>query len=466
MKPFVSRRSMKQYPLDLDKIADCFVAIDFETDGRDSQNGRVIEIGACFFENGKPAKTFSSLVHSVETVSPFITELTGITSEMVQTAPPEKEVWEQFVRFLGGALEGKEIVVAHNAGFDTAFLKATLERLGYSATIRYLDTVDLSQKLLPHMSRHALNVVCEELAIELENHHRALDDAVACGHILARLMSDQAALKRHVKNVAQALSKRELEIVSAIVSMGEADWGVGKSGSSVVTVRAKGRPVCSFVCAGDSFSLLANADLLEQCPWTWTFANQKECEYGLFRLSLDEIGQLEYFKPYIQASIQKAMERPFEDESRRVEWMYGIEKQTYEKVRPRLREIVLTSSYTQKEAKPVPFAQKLKIEAAKPFNLADYERGLAYRFYLTKAIEARKRRRYTPAKTFLKKAYANGLRCAELFVEIANVYQHQKQAGKEVEWLLKGASFMDAIHFKKERQLLLLRAAKRLAKQP
>ena len=87
---------MKQYPLDLDKIADCFVAIDFETDGRDSQNGRVIEIGACFFENGKPAKTFSSLVHSVETVSPFITELSGFWAARWK----ERKSWSPTMRAL------------------------------------------------------------------------------------------------------------------------------------------------------------------------------------------------------------------------------------------------------------------------------------------------------------------------------------------------------------------------------
>lgn len=465
MKPLVTRRILKEYPLTLNKIADRFVAIDFETDGRDCENGRVIEIGACFFENGQPVKTFSSLVHSVDYLPPFITELTGITIDMVRNAPAEPGVWKRFVEFLDGALEGQEIIVAHNAAFDTSFLKTSLERLGYSGTIRYLDTVDLSQKLLPYMSGHALNKVCAELQIELENHHRALDDAVACGNILATLMNDEDSLKKYTKRAVQKLSKQEIEIASAIFSMQEADWGILRHSNAVVTLYVKGLPVFSFVARSSKFYFLADADLLEYYPWAWTFANQKECEYGLFRIPIDTIDQLGYFRPYVIKKIKQAMETPFEDAGRHNEWKYGIAKQTYKKIKPHIHEVALSSTYSKRKGRPVRFARQLACEENRLFDRIDYEHGLVYKFYLTRAIDARKQHQYELAHTFLRQAYRNGLRTAEMFVEIANFYKHHHKPEKEVEWLLKGAQCMNAINLVKERQLLLLRAAKLMDRQ-
>lgn len=476
-KEHVTRRCIKEYPLTLDKITDRYIAIDFETDGRDSKNGRVIEIGACLFENGKPTKKFSSLVHSVDHLPEFITELTGISLDMVLQAPPEEKVWKEFVEFLGDALYGQELIVAHNAGFDTGFLKATLERLGYSGQIRYLDTVHLSQVLLPYMSGHALNKVCEELQIELEHHHRALDDAIACGMILSVLRDDEDSLKKYTKQAVPKLTSKEMEVASIVFSMlieqgiFEKDLGIRKNSHGIVSLYCE-KEFFHYVIKDERLYLLANLDILNECPWKWSFANQSECEKGLFRLPIHEVKQLDYFRSWIIEQAKKGkeeMDRELaRDPSLKIEWMYGIQRQTFKKIKPHL-DLQKTIEFDGKPCKgrSIELLQPLLVEKSvdRLFDLSDYEDGLVYKFYLNKAIEARKQHQFKQAHAYLQRAYANGLRCAEMYVEIANYYKYEHKKSKEIEWLITGAKMMDSLHLIKERQLLLLRAGKLLCKK-
>ncbi|EOS61718.1 exonuclease, DNA polymerase III, epsilon subunit [Firmicutes bacterium M10-2] len=476
-KEHVTRRCVKEYPLMLDKMTDRYIAIDFETDGRDSKNGRVIEIGACLFENGKPTKKFSSLVHSVDYLPQFITELTGISLDMILHAPSEEKVWKEFVKFLDGALCGRELIVAHNAGFDTGFLKAGLERLGYSGQIRYLDTVHLSQKLLPYVSGHALNKVCEELQIELEHHHRALDDAIACGMILSVLRTDEDSLKKYTKQAVAKLTSKEMEVASIVFSMlieqgiSEKNFGIKKSSQGIVSLYYENE-FFHYVIKDEHVYLLANLDALNKCPWKWTFANQNECEKGLFRLPIHDVRQLDYFRSRIVERAKKEKEetdREFaRDPSLRTEWKYGIQRQTFKKIKPHL-DLQKTIVFDGKPCKgrSIELLQPLFFEKSvnRLFDLSDYEDGLIYKFYLSKAVEARKQHQFKQAHAYLQRAYANGLRCAEMYMEIANYYKYQDKKHKEIEWLITGAKMMDALHLIKERQLLLLRAGKLLCRK-
>ena len=102
---------------------------------------------------------------------------------MVKDAGTVEEVLPRFLDFSGDA-----VIVAHNAAFDTSFIKRNAENLGLSFDKCVLDTLGLSRFLLPELKNHKLDTLSEELGITLENHHRAVDDAAATGDIFLRLM--------------------------------------------------------------------------------------------------------------------------------------------------------------------------------------------------------------------------------------------------------------------------------------
>ncbi|MBT3664953.1 3'-5' exonuclease, partial [bacterium] len=86
-----------------------YVALDFETTGLDSDFDRVIEVAAIVFKDGKPKKTFSTLVNPEKNISPFITNITGISNSMVNTAPKESEIINELMKTIGN-----HPIVAHN----------------------------------------------------------------------------------------------------------------------------------------------------------------------------------------------------------------------------------------------------------------------------------------------------------------------------------------------------------------
>ena len=90
-----------------------FVALDFETTGLDPNYDKVIEVAAILFKNGEPKKTFSTLINPEQNISPFITNITGISNSMVSDAPKEKDIIGKLVKILG-----HHPVVAHNIKFD------------------------------------------------------------------------------------------------------------------------------------------------------------------------------------------------------------------------------------------------------------------------------------------------------------------------------------------------------------
>ena len=115
---------------------------------------------------------------------PFkITDLTGITDDMVMDAEPVEEVLPKFLDFVGDA-----VLVAHNAGFDVSFIEQNCRYQEIEKEFISVDTVALARVLLPTLSKYKLNVVAKALNISLENHHRAVDDAQATAEIFVRFV--------------------------------------------------------------------------------------------------------------------------------------------------------------------------------------------------------------------------------------------------------------------------------------
>ena len=159
-----------------------FVAFDIETTGFSPQDCRIIEIGATKISNGKITDTFSTFVNPHVPIPYDIEQLTTITDLMVKDAPDIEDVLPEFLEFCEGC-----VLVAHNADFDTSFIRANCERMGLSYDYTALDTVALSRAMLPNLKHFKLHQVAKELKVTLETHHRAVDDADCCGNIFIKL---------------------------------------------------------------------------------------------------------------------------------------------------------------------------------------------------------------------------------------------------------------------------------------
>ena len=160
-----------------------FVAFDLETTGLSAQNDTIIEIGAVIMRNGQEVDRFQTFVDPRRKLEKKIIELTGIDDSMLKGAPLIEEVLPKFLEFVGD-----RILVAHNADFDTGFIRAACQRLGLPYAFTSADTLILAQNLMPHLGKFKLDIVSNALSLPDFTHHRAADDAVTCGLIFARFL--------------------------------------------------------------------------------------------------------------------------------------------------------------------------------------------------------------------------------------------------------------------------------------
>lgn len=160
-----------------------FVVFDIETTGLNKATEEITEIGAVKVKDMKITETFSALVNPLKPIPYEITQLTGITNEMVKDKETIKEVMPKFLEFIGDSP-----VVAHNAKFDTGFIKEKCIREGLEFNSTIVDTLTLSRWLVKDIKRYKLNLLAQYFNISLENHHRAVDDATATGEIFIKLI--------------------------------------------------------------------------------------------------------------------------------------------------------------------------------------------------------------------------------------------------------------------------------------
>ncbi len=179
-----------------------FVVLDLETTGLDPAVDEIIDIGAVRFTSRRSEDEFTTLVRPLRHISAFITNLTGISDNMVRYAPRIDEVLPQLREFIGDA-----VIVGHNIRFDLNFLAAA----GLVLDNPVVDTYELASVLLPGASRYGLGALGYMLGIPLRATHRALDDARVNQYLYLAL--------------AEIAEELPIDLVAKIVRLGvDANW--------------------------------------------------------------------------------------------------------------------------------------------------------------------------------------------------------------------------------------------------
>ena len=199
-------------------LDDTFVVFDIETTGLSKETESITEIGAVKVVDGKVIDRFSTFVNPERPIPAEITKLTGITNEMVADAPVITESLPKFLEFCQDA-----VLVAHNANFDTGFIRLNAERkCGIEVKNTVLDTLELSRSLLPELKKHKLDIVCEQLGVSLEGHHRAVNDAEATAEVFLKfidMLVEKEIYKVDDINVfsSQTVNYKKLKAYHAII---------------------------------------------------------------------------------------------------------------------------------------------------------------------------------------------------------------------------------------------------------
>ncbi len=167
-----------------------FVVVDVETTGTGAWRGdRITEVAAVLVRGRSVELVFDSLVNPGQPIPPYITQLTGISDQMVRAAPTFADIAGELAAHLAG-----RVFVAHNALFDWRFLDAEFGRLTTggmeSLAPAQVCTVRLARRILRHLPRRNLDAVCAHYGVAIHGRHRAGGDAVATAQVLVGLVRD------------------------------------------------------------------------------------------------------------------------------------------------------------------------------------------------------------------------------------------------------------------------------------
>jgi DNA polymerase-3 subunit epsilon len=160
-----------------------YAIVDIETTGGSSRIEKITEIAIYQHDGEKITGEFVTLVNPERNIPYFITNLTGISNEMVEDAPRFFEVAKSIIELTEG-----RTFVAHNARFDYSFIRQEFKSLGYNFKRNILDTVTLGRKLIPGHRSYSLSNICKDLNISINGRHRAAGDAYATVRLFEILM--------------------------------------------------------------------------------------------------------------------------------------------------------------------------------------------------------------------------------------------------------------------------------------
>lgn len=194
-----------------------FVVIDLETTGLSPEWDEIIEVAALRIQDGEIIASYQSLVKPNEEIDEFITELTGITVEMLSEAPSVEEVLPAFRDFIGD-----DLVVGHNVSFDVGFIYDNFEKyLGVPFSNNYIDTMRISRKAMPELAHHRLKDMVNIFNIVTEGQHRALADChstYSCFFALLSHIQKTIGTEEFIKSFAPKPYNRPKVDLSAITA--------------------------------------------------------------------------------------------------------------------------------------------------------------------------------------------------------------------------------------------------------
>lgn len=161
-----------------------FIAFDLETTGTVPGVDQIVEIGAVRFINGEPEAIFATLIDPRRPIPPGASAVNGILDSMVAGKPLVESVLGSFAEFCGD-----DVLVAHNAPFDTQFLTADIKKFEtISPSGIILDTLPIARKVFPGLPNYKLGTLIQHLKIPSSNFHRAEEDATYCGRVFLELI--------------------------------------------------------------------------------------------------------------------------------------------------------------------------------------------------------------------------------------------------------------------------------------
>ena len=163
-----------------------YCVLDLETTGFSYIADRITEIGVIKYKDGNIIDSFECFVNPEIPIPKRVTEITNITNEMVKDAETIDKVLPKLIEFLGDS-----VLVAHNADFDTSFLKHNFKKYGYEFNYTYIDTLRLAKSIFPEFKKYKLGIIAENLGIVVEVAHRALDDVKTLVEVY-KVMVDKA----------------------------------------------------------------------------------------------------------------------------------------------------------------------------------------------------------------------------------------------------------------------------------
>lgn len=161
-----------------------FIAFDLETTGTIPGVDQIVEIGAVRFVNGQVDGFFSTLIDPKVPMPAAASRVNGIFDEMLIGKPTVDTILAPFAEFCGD-----DVLVAHNAPFDTQFLTADIRRCEECAPRGViLDTCNISRKVFPGLMNYKLGTLVDHLKIPAKGFHRAEEDASYCGHLFIKIL--------------------------------------------------------------------------------------------------------------------------------------------------------------------------------------------------------------------------------------------------------------------------------------
>ncbi|WP_207425598.1 exonuclease domain-containing protein [Pedobacter sp. SYSU D00535] len=180
-----------------------YAVVDIETTGGHPSANGITEIAIVVYDGEQVIHQYQTLINPGVPIPIYISALTGISNEMVQSAPTFNDVAQEVFLLLHD-----KIFVAHNVNFDYSFLKYHLGLAGYDLQCKKLCTVRLGRKIFPGLLSYSLGKFCSQMNIKIENRHRAGGDALATSTLFAMMLQND--MEGHIAASLKYSSKEQV----------------------------------------------------------------------------------------------------------------------------------------------------------------------------------------------------------------------------------------------------------------